>query len=224
MPGAATGNSSYRTTAFENAEINGPWLCNKGYDQHQWMARARVPQPLVDGQAAAVGQALAAAKRLLGTARNPAVLVSSHASNEELDVLKSLLGAVATYAHSDCVPAADEVVEDALLIKADKNPNRRGVEERFGGQEFDPGAGHDLVLVWGEISTPLALGATPWIHLTPFGTPTQSPAAVVLPVSNTYERRGSFTNFEGKRNTFEQVFEKPAQVQHAVDVFRSLAS
>ena len=49
-------------------------------------------------------------------------------------------------------------------------------------------------------------------------------AAVVLPISNTYERRGSFTNFAGKCNTFEQVFDKPPQVQHAVDVFRSLAS
>ncbi|MCE3286123.1 MAG: hypothetical protein K0R70_2379, partial [Steroidobacteraceae bacterium] len=35
---------------------------------------------------------------------------------------------------------------------------------------------------------------------------------------------GSFTNFEGKSNTFEQVFTKPAGVQHAADVFRSLAS
>jgi NADH-quinone oxidoreductase subunit G len=224
MPGAATGNVAYRTTAFENAEINGPWLCNKGYDQHKWMARERVPQPLVGGQAASVGEGLAAAKRLLAAALNPAVLVSSHASNEELDVLQSLLGSVATYAHRDCVPADDEVVEDALLIKADKNPNRRGVEERFGSHAFEPAAGHDLVLVWGEVSGPLALGEVPWIHLTPFGTPTQSPAAVVLPVSNTYERRGSFTNFEGKRNTFEQVFDKPPQVQHAVDVFRSLAA
>ena len=45
-----------------------------------------------------------------------------------------------------------------------------------------------------------------------------------MPISNTYERRGSFTNFEGKRNTFEPVFDKPAHVQHAADVFRSLAS
>ena len=31
----------------------------------------------------------------------------------------------------------------------------------------------------------------------------------MLPISNTYERRGSFTNFEGKHNMFEQVFDKP---------------
>ena len=64
------------------------------------------------------------AKRLLAAAQHPAVLVSSHASNEELDVLKSLLGSVPTYVHRDWLPVAGEVVEDALLIKADKNPNR----------------------------------------------------------------------------------------------------
>ncbi|MEY2919201.1 MAG: hypothetical protein RL261_506 [Pseudomonadota bacterium] len=224
MPGAAEGNVTYRTTVFENAEINGPWLCNKGYDQHKWMARDRVQQPLVGGKPASVGEAMTEARRLLAAAQNPALLVSSHASNEELDVLKSLLGSVPAYLHRDCVPVEGEVLEDALLIKADKNPNRRGVEERFGSGEFDSAAGHDLVLVWGEVSAPLQVGGAPWIHLTPFGTPAQAPAAVVLPISNTYERRGSFTNFEGKHNTFEQVFDKPPQVQHAVDVFRSLAS
>ena len=96
--------------------------------------------------------------------------------------------------------------------------------ERFGDQEFDPAAGHDLVVVWGEVSTPLPLGVTRWIHLTPFGTPSERPAVVVLPISNTYERQGTFTNFEGTLNAFEPLFEKPAHVQHAADVFRSLAS
>ena len=35
---------------------------------------------------------------------------------------------------------------------------------RFGDQEFDPAAGHDLVVVWGEVSTPLPLGVTRWLN------------------------------------------------------------
>ncbi len=224
MPGAAAGNLAYRTTVFENSAINGPWLCNKGYDQHTWMARARIAQPLIAGKPASVGDALAATGRLLAAAKNPAVLVSTHASNEELDVLQSLLGGVPAYPHRDCVPVEGEVIEDNLLIRADKNPNRRGVVERFGEKPFDTAAGHDLVVVWGEVSGPLPFDGVDWIHLTPFGTPTASPAAIVLPISNTYERHGTFTNFEGKLNVFEPVLEKPAQVQHAADVFRSLAS
>jgi NADH-quinone oxidoreductase subunit G len=224
MPGGEQGNVAYRTTAFENADINGPWLCNKGFDQHKWMARERLLQPRVDGQDVTAGEAIARARALLAAASNPSVLVSTHASNEELDVLQSLLGGVAAYAHTDHVPAPGEVVADERLIRADKNPNRRGVEERFGSREFDAAAGHDLVIAWGELAAPPVTGATPWIHLTPFGTPELAPATVAIPVSNTWERAGSFTNFEGKRNTFEPVFTKPAAVAHAADVFRSLAS
>jgi NADH-quinone oxidoreductase subunit G len=224
MPGTDPGNVALRTTAFENPEINGPWLCNKGFDQHKWMARERLLQPRIDGVDATPGAAIARARQLLAAASNPAVLVSSHASNEELDVLQSLLGGVAAYAHTDHVPAPGEVVADERLIRADKNPNRRGVEERFGSREFDAAAGHDLVIAWGELAAPPATGTTPWIHLTPFGTPAGPPAAVVIPVSNTWERHGSFTNFEGRRNTFDPVFDKPPQVAHAADVFRSLAS
>jgi NADH dehydrogenase/NADH:ubiquinone oxidoreductase subunit G len=53
---------------------------------------------------------------------------------------------------------------------------------------------------------------------------TDAPADVVIPVSNTWERRGTFTNFEGRLNAFEQAFERPTGVQHAADVLRSLAS
>ncbi|MCE3286098.1 MAG: dehydrogenase subunit, partial [Steroidobacteraceae bacterium] len=195
MPGTDSSHVAYRTTVFENPDINGPWLCNKGYDQHKWMARERLLQPLVRGQAVAPAGALAEAKQLLETARNPAVLVSTHASNEELDVLQSLLGGVTTYVHRDWLPVDGEVVEDHLLIRADKNPNRAGVVARFGDREFDPAAGHDVVLAWGEMGTALPLGGVTWIHLTPFGTPSDAPATVVIPLSNTWERRGSFTNF-----------------------------
>ena len=58
-------------------------------------------------------------------------------------MLQAVLGAVPAYPHRDWLPVAGEVVEDHLLIRADKNPNRRGVVERFGDQEFDPAAGYD---------------------------------------------------------------------------------
>jgi NADH-quinone oxidoreductase subunit G len=224
MPGAVKKNEAYRITAFENPEINGPWLCNKGFDLHRSMAGERLPQPRVNGERATVAEALAAARRLLSAARRPAALVSAHASNEELDAFAALLGSrMQVYAHEDCVPASGEVVEDRLLIRADKNPNRHGVVSRFGWRTFDVGAGHDTVLVWGELAATLPLGGVAWIHLTPSGTPAAAPAAVVFPISNTFERSGSFTNFEGKRNVFDAVFDKPASVEHATDIFRGLA-
>jgi NADH-quinone oxidoreductase subunit G len=226
MPGAASGPRAYRVTAFENPEINGPWLCNKGFDLHQRMARDRLLQPLVAGRPASWDEALAAARRLVADARNPAALVSTHGSNEELDAFRSLLAnRFRTYAHEDCVPEPGEVVDDRLLIRADKNPNGFGVQTRFGAAALPPVSNHDVVLVWGELGDGAAsrLGAARVIHLTAFGPAAAARAAVALPLSTHFERAGTFTNFEGKANAFAPVFDPPPGVRHAVHVFRSLA-
>ena len=47
---------------------------------------------------------------------------------------------------------------------------------------------------------------------------------MLIPISTTFERSGTFSNFEGTESRFEAVFDKPAQVQHAADVFRGLAA
>jgi NADH-quinone oxidoreductase subunit G len=216
---------AYRITALENPEINGPWICNKGFDLHKFMARDRALKPLVNGRETGVDDALAEAKRLLRGAKNPAALVSSHASNEELEAFKNALGArVKVYAKQDCLPAAGEVVEDDFLIRADKNPNSCGVQALFGNNAYDGANGHDVVLLWGEMPDYSVLAGAKVIHLTAFAPPAGTRAEVLIPVSNTLERSGSFLNFEGKRAVFEKVLEKYELVQHASDVFGRLAS
>ena len=230
QPGREVKAAAYRITAFDNPEINGPWLCNKGFDLHKRMAAPRVLQPRSEGAAATPAAALARARQLLAQARNAAMLVSAQGSNEELDALNAALGArVKAYAWQEGLPAAGEVLQDRLLIRADKNPNSAGVKARFTDAAFDATAGHDLLIVWGECDDLAALvggAATPpkIIHITSFGQSDQSIAEVLIPVSTHFERSGSFTNFEGKLNPFEQVFDKPAQVQHAAEVFKALAS
>jgi NADH dehydrogenase/NADH:ubiquinone oxidoreductase subunit G len=59
------------------------------------------------------------------------------------------------------------------------------------------------------------------VHLNTFGPP-NAQADVLLPISTTFERSGSFSNFEGKTNLFTQVFDKPPLVQHAAELLRSL--
>jgi NADH-quinone oxidoreductase subunit G len=214
---------AYRVTAFDNPEINGPWICNKGFDLHKAMARDRALTPMIGGRLATVDEAVDAARRLLSQARNPAALVSAHASNEELDAFKAALGArLRVYAREDCRRAAGEVLEDKLLIKADKNPNSHGVQSRFGSDSFALANGHDLVLVWGEFDDYAALGPARVIHLVSFALRSQQRPDVLIPISTAFERSGSFCNFEGKRNCFDKVFDKPPLVQHASDVFGSL--
>ncbi|MDP2008325.1 MAG: 2Fe-2S iron-sulfur cluster-binding protein [Rubrivivax sp.] len=215
----------YRISAFDNPEINGPWLCNKGFDLHKAMARERPLQPALAGEPASVVAALAQARRLLAQARKPALLVSAQASNEELDACRQALGdRVTACVRQDMQAGAGEVLEDALLIRADKNPNSFGVQARFGNAAFDATAGHDLVIVWGEFTAFDSLGDVRVVHLSTFGPAPDPRVDVTLPVSTTFERSGSFSNFEGKRNSFAAVLDKPPEVQHAADVFRSLVS
>jgi NADH-quinone oxidoreductase subunit G len=125
----------------------------------------------------------------------------------------------------DCKVAPGEVVEDDLLIKADKNPNSFGVHERFGSTRLDAEAarGHDLFLIWGEWQDSVSLGDASVIHLTAFATASPSAADVLIPLSTSFERSGTFCNFEGKLNRFDKVFEKPALAQHAAELFARLS-
>jgi NADH-quinone oxidoreductase subunit G len=215
---------AYRISAFDNPEINGPWLCNKGFDMHKWMARERRLEALVAGRPATADEALERARGLLAAARRPAALVSAHASNEELDAFASLLGGrMRAYGREDQAPAAGEVVEDGFLIRADKNPNGYGVAARFGTRRLEATAGHDLVLVWGELGDYAAFGNARVIHLTTFGADAGAKADVAIPISTTFERGGSFSNYAGRTNVFAPVFDKPPGVQHAIEVFRRLA-
>jgi NADH-quinone oxidoreductase subunit G len=216
---------AYRVTPFENPEINGPWICNKGFDLHKFMARERVLTPMVNDRAATVDDAVAEARRLLRDARNPAALVSAHGANEELEAFKAALGArMKVYVKQDCHAAPGEVVEDEILIRADKNPNSFGAQSLFGRNTYERANGHDVVLVWGEMSNYDALEGTKVIHLTSFAPPAGTRAEVLIPISATLERSGSFCNFEGKRAVFAKVLEKPELAQHASDVFGRLAS
>ncbi|NIR33599.1 MAG: ferredoxin, partial [Desulfuromonadales bacterium] len=92
----------YRVTPLENPEINGHWICNKGFDLHKFVARRRALHPQIAGEDAQVDETLEEAKRLLAEAKKPAVLVSAHASNEELETFKAALGArLAVYTRED---------------------------------------------------------------------------------------------------------------------------
>jgi NADH-quinone oxidoreductase subunit G len=228
---AAANEEIQRVTACPNPQINGPWICNKGFDLHKSLRRERALSPTIDGAPATVEEALQRTSQLLALAKRPAALVSAHASNEELDAFTAIfatdLGArLQIYAREDCLPAPGEVIEDDLLIRADKNPNSYGVRMRFGAARFDPAAahGHDLFLVWGDWQDYATLGAVRVIHLSAFVTRCARPAEVCIAISTMFERSGTFSNFEGKPNHFEKVFDKPPLVQHAQDVFARLCA
>jgi NADH-quinone oxidoreductase subunit G len=229
LSGEERNREAYRVTALPNPDINGPWICNKGFDLHKVLLRERESNARLGGVPASVDQAVERARTLLAEAKSPAAMVSTQASNEELDAFAVLAKALGTrlriYVREDCHAAPGEVVEDKMLIKADTNPNSFGVRERFGSTHLDAAAAsnHDLILIWGEWHEAVDLGAATVIHLTAFAAAGPPMPAVLIPLSIHFERSGTFCNFEGKHNRFVPVFEKPQFAQHATELFARLA-
>lgn len=229
-PGLGKPGHAYRISARDTPEVNGPWLCNRGFDLHTSMAQPRLLAPQVSGASVDAATALAAARDLLRQAARPAALVSSQASNEELDAFAALAAHVGPrmtiYVRQDRQPEPGEVVEDALLIRADKNPNGTGARARFGAAAFDPAAGHDALLVWGDGDAPAGLDGVRTIRLASFAATAHAMPQpdVLLPIPTHFERDGSFTNFQGRVSRFAQVFARPAGVLDAAEVFAALAA
>jgi NADH-quinone oxidoreductase subunit G len=219
-----------RVTPLENPVVNGPWICNKGRDLAQLFGRPRALAPLVDGREVAVDAAVDAARALIASARRPAALVSSWASNEELVAFERALAARFTCrVKTDWLPQPDERIEDDLLIKADKNPNRAAAIARFPGAAFERPesfpAGCDLVLVWGEgCRDDILPAAAKVIRLDSWLHPENARADVFLPISVQTERSGHYTNFAGVVSRFETCFAKPDGVADAEALFAKLAA
>jgi NADH-quinone oxidoreductase subunit G len=214
-----------RVTPLENAAVNGPWICNKGRDMAKVFERPRAEQPMLKGKAATLEQAAAAARRLIDEARRPAALVSSWGSNEELAAFKSAVGGRFTcFVKADHQPLPGEVLQDDLLIRADKNPNTATARELFGNAAIAFPDGTDLVLVWGEgfDFTGLPRGAKV-IFLNAWMAPENGYADVFVPVSIQTERAGHYTNVTGHSSRFERLFAKKPSVAHAEEFFSRLA-
>jgi len=218
-----------RVTPIENPAVNGPWICNKARDLPLFFGRPRATTALVAGAPAATTVAIEAARRFIAGAHHTVALVSSAASNEELDAFARALGKKFTArVKRDWMAVPGEVVEDNFLIRADKNPNGTGARARF--EQNDDGAppivpGTELVLVWGE---GFDFGRVPRgarvIALDAFARPEHAGVDVFIPISLQTERAGTYTNFEGVVSAFEPCFPKPAAAVHAEDLFALLAA
>jgi NADH-quinone oxidoreductase subunit G len=208
-----------------SATMPGPWICNWGRDLAQYLERPRATQAMRRGEVTALDAAIAAASALIQGARRPVALVSSAASNEELASFKAVLGArFASFVKADRMASPGEVVEDDLLICADKIPNTAGARALFGTAEPAFPGGCDLVLAWGE--------GVPWTRLPP-GVPTillgayvaaeNGHADVFIPISVQTERAGHYTNCDGELRAFQPCSRKPDGVIDAEALFAMLS-
>jgi NADH-quinone oxidoreductase subunit G len=215
-----------RVTPLENPRVNGPWICNKGRDLAALLERPRAEQALLKGAPVTTGEAIEAGRALLREARKRVALVSTWGSNEELRAFRNSLAECFTcFAKPDHLPQEGEVLEDDLLIRADKNPNTRAAQDLFGTEAAEIPEDTDLVLVWGE---GVDFGTLPRgakiLFLGSWLLPENGHADVFIPISIQTERRGHYTNFQGVVSAFEPCQPRRAGVIDADTLFPLLAA
>lgn len=222
-----------RVTPRDNPDVNGPWVCNKARDLAEILERPRAAEPMRLGASSARDEVVAAVADMLESATSVVALVSSWGSNEELKAFRDCLAhldatRVTAWVKSDMQAMPGETVEDDLLIKADKNPNRRGALEHF--EELPDNdfaripADADVILVWGEgVPSSVLPQSARVIRFDAWQNPDNSAADAFVPITIQTERSGHYTNFEGRISAFTQCFEPPPHATHAEVLFGLLS-
>jgi len=209
----------FRFRPRRNEAVNQVWMCDEGRKSFRWVGENRALKPMSLGQPLSVDKALNKAASLLQKARGSlGVLVSPAASNEDFmaslgfarDVLK---------VNSVFVSGRHDGAADHLLLLADKNPNRKGLEfvaEALGMElkpfeAFSPSAFQAVWVLGGEmpesdIVMAARLKTVPTLvqaqHTSEWATASQ----VFLPVTSHLETECSMTQHEGLIQRCRQAF------------------
>jgi len=238
-PGCATGcniligsrdNRIYRYTPRENAAVNGPWMCDTGRLDYKWIGREdrlkEVRGAKGEGRSWSAILANIAGKLKHAPAGSVAIVASARLTNEELYLLRKLaqrLGAA-----TDTIPHQGE--GDRLLVNVDKNPNTLGAR-LLGISAHPPGANLNdfaagirdglikTLIVFREDVTRFGLGADllgrleTVIASSILPNETTERAHYVLPGCAPAEKRGSFTNAQGRVQRFMKAVEPPGEAR-----------
>jgi NADH-quinone oxidoreductase subunit G len=242
------GQDTYRYRPRENDAINQSWMCDQGRLSYKPLNRERVRTPSVgradDRREVTAEEALAKAtvqlKAMAGTAEL-SVLVSPVCSNEDLlaglTFAKDALGVRQLY-----VSGRPDGDADNFLMRADKNPNRKGLEWIAAAlglslhpfaellKTVDAGSVKALYILGGEVPVPEALaaaklGKVEFIAVQAANTSALTAQAdVVLPASTHVEEEGSFVQADAVIQRFRRAYPPRGETQGhwkwAVDIMR----
>lgn len=238
---ASRQNAIYRQTPRENNEVNSTWMCDQGrLDFHFVNSEFRLTQPLikVNGRHEAVSWKSAIERVAEGLKSVPAdqvaIIASARMTNEELYLLKSLLGSLQT-PNVDVVPRLCE--PDQFLRAADMNPNTNGVRKVLG---INPGSKlEDIVkgIIDGKIKAVLTLGENllkiglekEHLEKLQFLASSHVLANAVADLSDvvlagaTYaEKRGTMINVTGRLQRLAKAVELPGEAREDWEILRDL--
>jgi len=218
----------YRIWPRRNDQVNRSWACDAGRMAYHALNDRRLTQPLVKKGGvlapATWEEAMATAAKILkpGAGKLGTAISASAACEEGAAAMKlaSALGAAIP-----ALLAGQPGDEDEILIRADKNANRAGLEKL--GLRGDPAA------AVGKAEAVLLLEALP-IHdlellgkaavvLSPTHTKAVDQALVALPAAAYSETSGTYVNFQGLEQKFQPVMPPKGQARPALEILKDLA-
>jgi len=213
-------NKVYRYVPRRNDQVNETWMCDTGRMSYKEIASEhRIERSQVRGAdgvletrpfGAAVEEAGARLQRLIDAkgAGVVAGVASAHASNEDLFAFKRFLDALGTDIAGVAVVRGDS---DEILIQAEKGANAEGaraigfgpadsVVERVRGGGVDGLVllGHDVLDAGLLGSADTLAGIDTVIVIDSHKSALSRVADVVLPARHLAEKRGTYTNHEGR--------------------------
>ena len=235
----------YRLKPRYNPEVNSFWMCDEG--RHAFPAlqgEGRLTSPLVqsgdrlapESWPTALRRAAARIRETVGQYGANAIgaLVGAGATNEEAFAMKRLMAAIIGSRHLGALsfspPGASG--DDGLLIRANKNPNTRGLAAL--GLPLDgidrlaaaAASGELKVLIALRADAARAIGEAEFmkrfgaldylILLDTDANETARMANQVLPIAAYPELDGSFTNFEGHVQRLHAAFDPPGEALSGV--------
>ena len=220
-----------------NPDVNQYWMCDVGRYGFHWIDgenRLLAPVRRTGGADAALGwdEAVAALAEALKRYRpdEVGILASPQMSNEDLFALQRLAAQLGVAAVDHRVPPRVPGEEDDFLLRADRNPNRRGAEliglgtgdaraildgARQGRIKLLWVFQHDLLeSAWPQADVTAALARAEMVVFQgPSANATSAGAHLVLPSAAYVEREGTFTNFQGRVQRFRTVTEPLGEAQ-----------
>lgn len=225
-----------------NPHVNQYWMCDEGRLWYKALQQeSRLTRPLVRGARGlttatwdqAVSWVVAAITQATTTSGESAVagIVGAKATNEEAYLCLRLLTA---HGRTELVAGVSwsppQAFADDFLIKADKNPNTRGLQalglldgkvsatDVLGAAERGTVKvlvvfGADLVSALGRETVEKTLGNVKVIVFDTDYSGTTEYADIVLPVGTVAETDGTYTNYAGRVQRVRQAFPPPGEAK-----------
>ncbi len=234
-------NYIMRIRPRENAQVNGYFMCDDGrLLYHRYYKKSRLTDPMskIEGDLKVISwsdvgwQVRELIKKSVKDDGRVVAIASTQGSNEDLylfnKLMKDYVGADIYYKR-DFDADGYLVEEDEKLIRADKNPNRKGAEnlkmKEFSGDDVLKDA--SVVIIWGEgieryVSSLDILKGKKVIYIGSFVNEIIDYADIVLPTLIFAERDGTFTNFEGIVQKFSKAVDGPENAKPGWLIFGML--